>query len=72
MILNAIEEFALDVQSSFMVGDSWTDIEAGSAAGLKTVFIGNYKCDSCRMLDQKPDFIVKDLFEFSQRFIGKK
>lgn len=39
MILNAAKEFDIDLAASFMVGDRWSDIDAGRAAGCRTVFI---------------------------------
>jgi len=39
MILQAINEFSIDVSKSWMVGDSKTDIEAGRKAGCKTIFL---------------------------------
>ena len=54
-----------------MVGDSYTDIMAGYSAGVKTVFVGNFKCDVCRMLhDVKPDYIVKDLRDFHNKLLS--
>lgn len=38
-ILEAAIRWSLDLGQSFMVGDRWRDIEAGQAAGVKTVFI---------------------------------
>ena len=47
-----------------MIGDSCTDVTAGSAVGLSTVFIGDLKCDLCKKLgDISPDYIAKDLFD---------
>jgi D-glycero-D-manno-heptose 1,7-bisphosphate phosphatase len=39
MLLAGAREFDVDLSASFMVGDRWRDIEAGAAAGCKTVFI---------------------------------
>ena len=38
-ILQVARSRGIDLTQSFMVGDRWRDIEAGQAAGLKTVFI---------------------------------
>ena len=66
MIDEACARYAVDRDSSFMAGDSFTDIECGRAGGLKTVFIGDYKCDVCARLEHKrPDVIVKNLYEFA-------
>lgn len=40
MLLQAAEEHGIDLSASWMVGDSVTDIEAGHAAGCKTIYIG--------------------------------
>lgn len=39
MLLTGAREFGVDLSSSFMVGDRWRDVEAGIAAGCKTIFI---------------------------------
>ena len=48
LILKAIEKFNIDIDNSYMVGDSCVDVLAGKAARLKTVFLGKYKCDTCK------------------------
>ena len=35
----AKDEFNIDMKKSWMIGDRYTDIQAGNAAGLKTIFI---------------------------------
>lgn len=67
LLLRAREKYAIDWQNSYMVGDSYTDILAGRKAGVRTVFVGNFKCDVCRMLENvKPDILVGDLYGFSE------
>jgi len=39
MLLSAAEACAIDLPNSFMVGDRASDVEAGLAAGCRTVFI---------------------------------
>jgi D-glycero-D-manno-heptose 1,7-bisphosphate phosphatase len=39
MILAAASELGIDLARSFMVGDRWSDVEAGRVAGCATVFI---------------------------------
>jgi D-glycero-D-manno-heptose 1,7-bisphosphate phosphatase len=41
MLLRAARERDLDLASSWMVGDSATDIEAGTAAGCRTAAVGS-------------------------------
>lgn len=62
MIDEAASKYAIDMDGSFMAGDSYTDVKCGRAAGLKTVFIGDYKCDLCsRLCYEKPDMIAGNL-----------
>ncbi len=39
LLLAAREAFDIDLNSSYMVGDRWRDIEAGRRAGCKTFFV---------------------------------
>ena len=40
MLLKAAVNFHIDMESSWMVGDSENDVKAGKAAGCKTALIG--------------------------------
>lgn len=64
MIYKAIRKYNIDISRSYMVGDSCTDVQAGSAVNVNTVFLGSLKCDMCKKLgDLEPDYIAKDLGE---------
>lgn len=39
LLLKAAEEWGIDMGASFMVGDRWRDVDAGLAAGCRTVLI---------------------------------
>jgi D-glycero-D-manno-heptose 1,7-bisphosphate phosphatase len=39
MILDAAKEYTIDLKRSYMIGDRWRDIEAGKAAGCKTILV---------------------------------
>lgn len=39
LILSAAKDFNIDLNKSFVVGDRWRDIEAGTRAGCKNFFI---------------------------------
>ncbi len=49
-IIQAAAELDLDLKRSWMLGDGVTDIQAGSAAGCRTIFIGKMKCEMCSLL----------------------
>jgi D-glycero-D-manno-heptose 1,7-bisphosphate phosphatase len=53
-------EYDLDLSASFMVGDRWRDIDAGRAAGCRTVFV-DWGYDERR--PDKPDATVRSLGE---------
>lgn len=60
MLLNAAEDHDIDLTASIMVGDRWKDIDAGRAAGCRTVFIDRQYSE--RKPDN-PDFICGGLLE---------
>jgi len=74
LILKASKELRVDPKSSYLVGDSLIDIQAGKKAGCTTFLLGNHKCDLCKFIEEKnnrPDFIVKDLYQ-AVKLIEKK
>jgi len=46
MLLDAIADLGIDPETSWFVGDSLTDAQAGRAAGVRTVLIGEYPTDA--------------------------
>ncbi len=39
MLIQAAEKWRIDLRSSFLIGDTWKDIEAGKAAGCKAILL---------------------------------
>jgi D-glycero-D-manno-heptose 1,7-bisphosphate phosphatase len=39
MILQAVEDFNIDIETSWMIGDTARDIQAGQAVGCKTIWL---------------------------------
>ena len=39
LLLEAAEQYGVDLKASFLIGDRWKDIEAGRRAGCRTVLI---------------------------------
>jgi D-glycero-D-manno-heptose 1,7-bisphosphate phosphatase len=69
LILKASKDFNLDPAQCYVIGDSIIDVEAGRAAGCITFLIGNFKCDLCRLMDEKnikPDRIFPSLLHASK------
>ena len=66
LLLQAAKETDIDLSSSWMIGDGLTDIQAGKAAGCKTILLGRMKCELCRLMDDtdaRPDLIASNLPE---------
>jgi len=66
MLLRAARELKLDLSQSWMVGDQLRDIQAGAAAGTRTVLVGD--ASSAGALDEReaaaePDFVASNLTE---------
>jgi D-glycero-D-manno-heptose 1,7-bisphosphate phosphatase len=59
LLLEAAGTYAIDLASSFMVGDRWRDVEAGRRAGCRTVFIDRGYHE--RQPDPPADHTAEDL-----------
>jgi len=67
LLLQAAEDFKLDLRSSYLIGDMITDIEMGHKVGCRTIMLKTGKGLS-QLADQahwkiKPDYIAQDLSE---------
>jgi len=66
LLLRAARELNFNLKKSFMIGDGLTDIQAGKAAGCKTIFLGTKKAYLWEAMNSnkiRPDFIAKNLLE---------
>jgi D-glycero-D-manno-heptose 1,7-bisphosphate phosphatase len=68
MVLNASKKHSVNLNKSYMVGDTLIDIETGFNAGCKTVLVlTGYGTEELKKANQiKPDFIFKNLLEFAK------
>lgn len=69
LLLQAAGDWDLDLAASYIIGDGLTDIQAGKAAGVPTIFIGPRKCYLCNELKRRgiaTDFIADDLKEAAE------
>ncbi len=62
MLHDAIHEFGLNPAEVFMIGDRPTDVQAGKAAGVRTILVETSKLSVCTG-DIKPDHTVPTLLD---------
>lgn len=55
MILRAAQDLSIDLETSYLIGDRWRDIDGARAAGCRSIFIDWHYAES---LSQAPDLIV--------------
>jgi D-glycero-D-manno-heptose 1,7-bisphosphate phosphatase len=63
LLLEAAREWAIDLTRSYMIGDRWRDVDAGRAAGCKTIWV---QCDYDDRQPEAPDAVVASLWEASR------
>ncbi len=68
MLLKAAEDFNIDLEHSWMVGDSSNDVKAGLSAGCKTAYIVSEHGEMPGE-DWQPDMVVRDVAEFVDRYL---
>ncbi|MCL5292014.1 MAG: HAD family hydrolase [Actinobacteria bacterium] len=65
LIKIAAEEHNVDLSQSYMIGDGITDIQAGKAAGCKTILVTKLKLDILELMVMRqrafPDILVESL-----------
>ena len=71
MILDSARSLALDPARSVMIGDRWSDIEAGRRAGCRTVLIGDGYGEA-NPWHAMPDAQVRTLTAAAAWILGQK
>ncbi len=61
LIWEAAQEFSIDLSSSYMIGDTTTDIQTGINAGVKTVLLGTGEAGKDGKYPAAPDFRADNL-----------
>jgi D-glycero-D-manno-heptose 1,7-bisphosphate phosphatase len=64
LLLQAAQELSIDLQASWMVGDAWSDLIAGQAAGVRGTIMVRTGRGSSQLLETQPEglkpFLVSD------------
>lgn len=64
MLLSLAEKHHVDLAQSYLIGDRDVDLEAGKAAGTKTILI-----ESAEKIEQVPDYTCPDLLAASSLIV---
>jgi D-glycero-D-manno-heptose 1,7-bisphosphate phosphatase len=67
LLLDAARRWKIDLAKSFMIGDRWRDVEAGRAAGCRTIFV-DYGYAERR--PDAPDIVAQSLAAVVQDIIA--
>ena len=66
MLFQAAQDWQINLEKSFMIGDRWRDVDIGYAAGCKTIFI-DYQYDES--LNYQPDYTATSIRDASEWII---
>ena len=64
MIESAMQDFSIDMESSWMIGDKNIDVETGRKAGSRTAMVmTGYGRSHATQLESKPDVLAENLLD---------
>ena len=76
LLKDAALEFDLDLSSSYIIGDKYSDLKTGVNAGSKTVLVrtgyGDEEFKEMENWDFEPDFVADDLLQAAMWIIGDR
>ena len=58
LIHQAVQKYSIDLESSFLIGDRWRDVDCAANAGLKSIFIDYGYSEHLRT---KPNFTISSI-----------
>jgi D-glycero-D-manno-heptose 1,7-bisphosphate phosphatase len=71
MLLDAADELGIDLQRSWMIGDTDADVQAGRAAGCRTALVTHRLSVHKRAGAAQPDAVVSSLAEAAGLLVGE-
>lgn len=71
MILAGLQKFSLEPRNSFIIGDKWSDIEAGTIAGLQTILVltGHGKKEITKKAASGANYVAANLLDAVNHYI---
>lgn len=61
LLLQAAKDLSLDLQSSWMIGDAWSDVQAGQLAGVRQAMLLKTGRGQEQLSQSRPNDVVKPL-----------
>jgi len=71
MIMRAMQDYNIDLNESWMIGDTTMDIQTGLNAGVKTALVLTGEAGADGKYDVVPNIIGKDLLGCIKTIIGE-
>ena len=73
MLIKAAEEYNIDLEASWFIGDRYTDISAGKKANTKTILLktGHSGNDKHNFTDIEPDVVFNNINEATDYILEK-
>lgn len=72
MIEKACEDFEIDLENSWMIGDKILDVELGLKANIKTALVlTGYGAGDLEKLERKPDLVAENLLEAVKTIVSQ-
>jgi D-glycero-D-manno-heptose 1,7-bisphosphate phosphatase len=73
LIDRAVAELGVDPTGGWFVGDTWMDVAAGRAAGLRTILVGPERVTVATLPDdRRPDHAVADLLDAAMIIVSDR
>lgn len=72
MIEECVEKYNIDLEHSWMIGDTTMDIQTGINAGTKTALVLTGEAGQDNKFEVEPDLVFKDLLEAVNKIIENK
>jgi D,D-heptose 1,7-bisphosphate phosphatase len=72
LLLRAVHDLEIDLPRSYMVGDRLTDVEAGAAAGCKTILLADASVNQQPTSGVIPDYVCRDWTCIASAILGDK
>ncbi len=69
MLSDAAKDYGIDLARSYMIGDRWSDVEAGRCAGCRTILLNRTYSQRERCT---PDHVVVDLPEAARIILADR